>query len=211
MSRSMQKTSYDKMPDEDLVRLARENTGGTAENYLLEKYKDLVRQKARSMHILGGDTEDLIQEGMIGLFQAIRDYDSGRDASFRTFATLCVTRQLYTALQASGRQKNIPLNTAVSIYAEIRGGEGGDETGRSLSDTLTDAGAMDPEQRLIERENVLQLLDRIESELSPFEKQVLDLYLTGMNYTEIAHVLNRGEKSTDNALQRIRAKLKPNT
>ncbi len=161
------------------------------------------------MYILGADREDLIQEGMIGLFKAIRDYDTGRDASFFTFADLCVSRQMYTAVQAAGRQKHTPLNTYISLYAnasENGGLEGGEE--RELIDSMLSQSEQNPEDLLIDRENVERLEKIIEKELSPFENQVLDLYLTGMKYNQIAKVLGRDDKSTDNALQRIKTKLK---
>ena len=165
----------------------------------------MVLGKAKSMYILGGDSEDLIQEGMLGLFKAVRDFDSGRDASFRTFAQLCVTRQLYTAVKASARKKHLPLNSAVSLSSPLRE-ENGDERDEELLDFLEADPSSNPEEYLIGQEETERLEEMIEKELSPLEKQVLDLYLTGMGYVEIAHVLNRDEKSTDNALQRIRAK-----
>jgi RNA polymerase sporulation-specific sigma factor len=161
------------------------------------------------MYILGADREDLIQEGMIGLFKAIRDYDTGRDASFFTFADLCVSRQMYTAVQAAGRQKHAPLNTYISLYA---GSAENDVSGRGeeweLMDSLASGFEKNPEDLLIDKENVELLEKVIERELSNFEKQVLDLHLTGMTYSQIARVLGRDDKSTDNALQRIKAKLK---
>ena len=174
-------------------------------DYIMNKYKNLVRSKAKSMYILGADTEDLIQEGMIGLFKAIRDYDSGRDASFFTFADLCISRQMYTAVQASNRQKHKPLNTYISFYSVNNEGK---EQEQELIDTLQSNLEQNPEEVLIDKENVLLLEKKIEKELSSFEKQVLDLYLTGMGYAQIARVLGKDEKSTDNALQRIKSKLK---
>ena len=175
-------------------------------DYIMEKYKNLVRSKAGSMYILGADREDLIQEGMIGLFKAIRDYDIGRDASFATFADLCVARQMYTAVQAAGRKKHAPLNSYVSLYA----GNGSDKTEeeKELLDSLVSRDEQNPEELLIDRENVERIEKAIESELSSFERQVLDLYLTGMKYTEIARVLGKDDKSTDNALQRCRSKIR---
>ena len=172
---------------------------------LLNKYKEMVLRKAKSMYILGGDSDDLIQEGMLGLFKAVRDYDCGRDASFRTFAQLCVTRQLYTAVKASSRKKHLPLNTAISLSRPMR--EDGEEEEEFLDCLEADASS-NPEVYLIGQEEMERLEEKIEKELSAFEKQVLELHLTGMGYVEIAHVLNRDEKSTDNALQRIRAKLR---
>lgn len=181
------------------------DTGVT--EFLLDKYKNLVRSKAASMHILGADTDDLIQEGMIGLFKAIRDYDSGRDASFFTFATLCVSRQMYTAVSASGRNKNMPLNTYTSLYSKIKDDDG-NELGVSLGETIANTGEENPEAMVISRENVDRIEHWIETELSSFERQALELYLTGMNYSEIARVLGRDEKSTDNALNRAKNKIK---
>ena len=207
---------FDQLSDEEIVALAQSNDD-EALTYLLDKYKNFVRSKARSYFLIGADHEDIVQEGMIGLFKALRDYDCGRDASFATFAALCVSRQLYTAVQASGRKKHMPLNTAVSLNAPVNNGsETGSEAGIQLEDsvseeqgTLLSSGyGFNPEKILIDRENLLRLQEHIESELSPFEKEVLDLHLTGMNYVEIAHILNRDEKSTDNALQRIRAKVR---
>ncbi len=192
---------YSGLTDEEMISLFRDGDQEAMER-LLEKYKGMVLGKAKSMYILGGDSEDLIQEGMLGLFKAVRDFDCGRDASFRTFAQLCVTRQLYTAVKASARKKHLPLNSAVSLSSPLRE-ENGDER---LLDFLEADPSSNPEAYLIGQEETERLEEMIEKELSPLEKQVLELYLTGMGYVEIAHVLNRDEKSTDNALQRIRAK-----
>ncbi|MDE7285733.1 MAG: RNA polymerase sporulation sigma factor SigH [Lachnospiraceae bacterium] len=199
---------YEKYSDEELIVWLRDGESAITD-YIMDKYKNLVRSKAKSMYILGADREDLIQEGMIGLFKAIRDYDTGRDASFFTFADLCVSRQMYTAVQAAGRQKHTPLNTYISLYAnasENGGAEGGEE--RELIDSMLSQSERNPEELLIDRENVELLEKIIEKELSSFENQVLDLYLTGMKYNQIAKVLGRDDKSTDNALQRIKTKLK---
>ncbi len=198
---------YEKWGDEELIVRLRDGEASITD-YIMDKYKNLVRSKAKSMYILGADREDLIQEGMIGLFKAIRDYDTGRDASFFTFADLCVSRQMYTAVQAAGRQKHMPLNTYISLYT---GGNENDGTGEEewkLIDSVASVSGKNPEELLIDRENVEILEKIIEKELSSFEKQVLDLYLTGMKYSQIAKVLGRDDKSTDNALQRIKSKLK---
>ncbi len=195
---------YDEHTDEELICRLRDGDQGVTD-YLCNKYKYLVRNNARSMYILGAEPEDLIQEGMIGLFKAVRDYDPGRDASFVTFATLCISRQMYKAIQSSNREKNIPLNNYVSIYAEDE--DNGNGSGMTYEEMLKD-NSMSPEQELIDRENVEDLRKRIADELSPFESQVFDLYLTGMSYVRIAKVLGRDEKSTDNALQRIKGKIK---
>jgi RNA polymerase sporulation-specific sigma factor len=200
----MNREKYEDLTDEELIALFRDGDQEAMEKLLI-KYKEMVLGKARSMYILGGDSDDLIQEGMLGLFKAVRDYDSGRDASFRTFAQLCVTRQLYTAVKASSRKKHLPLNTAISLSRPVR--EDGEEEEEFLDCLEADASS-NPEVYLIGQEEMERLEEKIERELSPFEKQVLELHLTGMGYVEIAHVLNRDEKSTDNALQRIRTKLK---
>lgn len=199
---------YGQCGDEELILRLRDGEENITD-YIMDKYKNLVRSKAKSMYILGADREDLIQEGMIGLFKAVRDYDTGRDASFFTFADLCVSRQMYTAVQAAGRQKHAPLNTYISLYAnasENDGTEKGEEW--ELIDSLISQAVRNPEELLIDKENVEHLERAMEKELSAFEKQVLDLYLTGMKYSQIAKVLGRDDKSTDNALQRMKAKLK---
>ena len=196
---------YRQFSDEELIVRLRDGESGITE-YLMNKYKNLVRSKAKSMYILGADNDDLIQEGMIGLFKALRDYDSGRDASFLTFADLCVSRQMYTAVQASRRQKHIPLNTYISLYGNVNTNREGEQ--EELVNVLAARESQSPEEVVIDRENVVWLEKAIEQELSNFEKQVLDLYLTGMGYQQIDKVLGRDDKSTDNALHRIKTKLK---
>ena len=199
------KSSYRDCSDEELIVRLREGEKDITD-YIMEKYKGMVKTKAKTMFLLGGEGDDLIQEGMIGLFKAIRDYDSGRDASFATFADLCVSRQMYTAVQASSRKKHMPLNTYISLYAGTQ--EGADEKEAELMNALPADSGMGPEEMMIDRENTEVLEQVIERELSVFEKQVLDLHLTGMGYVEIARILGKDTKSTDNALQRIRSKLK---
>ncbi len=196
---------YEQATDEELIHRLRSGEEPVMD-YICNKYKNLVRSKAKSMFILGGDNEDLIQEGMIGLFKAVRDYDSGRDASFGTFADLCISRHIYTAVQASRRKKHIPLNTYISLYGNASEQE--DQEERSLLEALADKSKQDPEEMVLDRERVEYLEKAIEAELSSFEKQVLDLYMTGMSYTQIAKVLGRDEKSTDNALQRLKSKIR---
>lgn len=198
--------SYDNISDEELIVRLKDGEA-TITDFIMDKYKNLVRSKAKAMFILGADNEDLIQEGMIGLFKAIRDYDSGRDASFFTFADLCISRQMYTAVQASGRKKHAPLNSYISLYSATFGSEG-EESDMELVNILASDKEKNPEEMLIDKENLEVLENRIDKELSGFEKQVLDLHLTGMSYVQIAKVLGKDEKSTDNALQRIKGKLK---
>ncbi len=196
--------NYAQCSDGELIdRLRRGETA--IMDYICEKYKNLVRSKAKSMFILGADNEDLIQEGMIGLFKAVRDYDVGRDASFSTFAELCINRQMYTAVKASKRQKHVPLNTYISLDSEA---SGEDKEGMNLAELLANRAELSPEELFLDKERVAYLERTMEEELSEFEKQVLDLYITGMSYSQIAKVLGRDEKATDNALQRLKAKIK---
>ena len=202
----MKEEKYKQFSDEELILRYRDGEEDAA-GFLMNKYKNLVRKKAGSMYILGADREDLIQEGMIGLFKAVRDYDMGRDVNFYTFADLCVSRQMYTAVQASNRQKHLPLNTYISIYSQSMNAEEGNEE-YPLVNTLTSQKDTNPEEMIIEQENAEQIESAILKELSELEKQVFELHLTGMTYTEIAKVLGRDEKSTDNALQRMKTKIR---
>ncbi len=179
---------YTKFSDEELI--CRLRAGEDAiEEYLLEKYKPFVKSKSRVLFLVGGDREDLIQEGMIGLFKAIRDFDPDNGAYFAAFARLCVERQIYTAIEAAGRLKNAPLNAYISLSEE--------------SETLMDEGI---EDAVIEKTSYQQMHKDILKVLSPMERQVLTLYLEGKDYTEIAEFLGKSDKSIDNALQRIKNK-----
>ncbi len=195
---------YGACTDDELIDRLRQGESAIVD-YICDKYKNMVRSKAKSMFILGADNEDLIQEGMIGLFKAVRDYDMGRDASFFTFAELCVSRQMYTAVQASKRQKHLPLNTYISLDSS---GLYDDREGMALTELLSDRVEPGPEELFLDKERVAYLERQIDKELSEFEKQVLDLYITGMSYSQIARVLGRDEKATDNALQRLKTKIK---
>lgn len=194
---------YENISDEELISRLRDGEEDIID-YIIEKYKGLVKQKAKSMYLLGADHDDLLQEGMIGLYKAVRDYDFGRDASFFTFAELCITRQLYTAVQASQRKKHSFLNGYVSLY-EKQGEQ--DENQPELLQVLS-SDTKDPEELTIDRENLEQFEQAIEQEMSTFEKQVMELILIGMKYTEIARVLGKTDKAIDNAIQRIRTKVK---
>ena len=186
---------FDGVSDEELI--ARLRAGETAiEDYLMEKYKGLVRQKARAMFLIGGDTDDLIQEGMIGLFKAIRDYRGDKEASFYTFAQLCVDRQMYNAIQSSTRQKHQPLNSYISMNGEEWETQMGSKTEQS------------PETIIIAQENAVQMEEKIRKQLSTFENEVLTLYLDGNNYQQIGEKMNKSSKSIDNALQRIKGKVR---
>ena len=197
-------SDYDQCTDGELIDRLRRGEGSIMD-YICDKYKNLVRSKAKSMFILGADNEDLIQEGMIGLFKAVRDFDSGRDASFYTFAELCISRQMYTAVQASKRQKHFPLNTYVSLDS---GDNAPDEQEGWLTEFMTGRTELSPEELFLDKERMAYLEEAIDRELSDFERQVLDLFLTGMSYSQIARVLGRDEKATDNALQRLKSKIR---
>lgn len=200
-------SDYEQCTDDELIDRLRRGEESIMD-YICDKYKNLVRSKAKSMFILGADSDDLIQEGMIGLFKAVRDYDMGRDASFYTFAELCISRQMYTAVQASKRQKHLPLNTYVSLDSGNSAADGDEKEGLNLVELLADRAELSPEELFLDKERVAYLEKAIEEELSDFERQVLDLYMTGMSYTQIARVLGRDEKATDNALQRLKAKIR---
>ena len=171
-------------------------------DYILDKYKPLVRKKANAVFLIGGETDDLIQEGMIGLFKAIRDFDNTKEASFFHFAELCITRQLYKAVEASNRKKHAPLNSYVSFYSE------NGENGYPLAETLTMDGIGNPEQMMIDQENVEQFWKRLRTHLSRMEREVLDQYLAGLHYQQIAEKMGKTPKSIDNALSRIKAKIR---
>ena len=200
------KSNYENRKDEELITELREGNSDVMD-YLMDKYKNLVRSKAKSMYILGADTEDLIQEGMIGLFKAVRDYDFGRDAGFYTFAELCISRQIYTAVQASGRKKHMPLNTYISFYSTVT--DENDENGTTVNlENVLESEQGSPEQKLIDRENVEYIEQIIQSQLSNMERHVMDLYLTGMGTVEISKIIGIDEKSADNALQRAKTKIR---
>ena len=185
---------FKELTDEELVEKIRE--GETiCMDALIERYKRQVRNQARALYLIGGDSDDLIQEGMLGLFKAIRDYRPEKEVSFEAFAKLCISRQMYSAIQAAGRQKHAPLNTYVELSDQLDAQEDSPQ-GKS------------PEELLIDRENIEGLQEEIWKPLSAMEKKILHFYLEGESYTEIASRLNKTPNSIDNALQRIRRKLK---
>lgn len=195
---------YDDYSDEELIALLTEKESGEAGaimDHLMEKYKPLVRKKTNALYLIGGDSDDLIQEGMIGLFKAVRDFDHTKEASFFHFAEICITRQLYSALAASNRKKHIPLNTYISFYA------GEEEEGVSLEEMLVGQETDNPEQLIIEKELWAEFWELLWDSLSKMEQEVLSMYLEGKAYTEIADLMNKSPKSIDNALQRIRQKI----
>ena len=195
---------FEKMSENDIINLAQKRENAAME-YLLEKYKPLVRQKTRKLFLIDGDKDDLIQEGMIGLFKAVRDYQVGKDAAFRTFADLCISRQLYSAIKKSNR-KNQPLNSYVSIYSD----EFSDADELAGDRTVISSGSdniANPEAIMIDRENAIDMQNKMFDKLSKMEREVLKRYLEGMTYQEIAADMEKSPKSIDNALQRIKGKI----
>lgn len=193
---------YESLSDEDIVEMARENDGVALE-FLINKYKNFVRAKARSYFLIGADREDIIQEGMIGLYKAIRDFRADKLASFRAFAELCITRQIITAIKTATRQKHIPLNSYVSLNKPIYD----EESDRTLLDVISGSRVTDPEELVISREEFVDIESKMGEFLSDLEWKVLMYYLEGKSYQEIADDLNRHVKSIDNALQRVKRKL----
>ena len=191
---------YEKFSDEELIEKLRQGDHEIAD-YLMEKYKPLVRKKTNAMYLIGGENEDLIQEGMIGLFKAIRDYRAEKESNFFSFAELCINRQLYSALESQNRKKHQPLNTYVS-FSESEG-----DNGLSL-ESLMSAQGTNPETMILEQERQKELALKLEEQLSTLEKKVLSFYLEGISYTQIGELLGKPVKSIDNSLQRIRSKIK---
>ncbi|MCL6450989.1 MAG: RNA polymerase sporulation sigma factor SigH [Acetobacteraceae bacterium] len=193
---------YEAMLDEEVVESAR-NGSSSALEYLINKYKNFVRAKARSYFLIGADREDIIQEGMIGLYKAIRDFRSDKLSSFRAFAELCVTRQIITAIKTATRQKHIPLNSYVSLNKPIYD----EDSDRTLLDVISGTKITDPEELIISREEFGDIEEKMGEILSDLEWKVLMSYLDGKSYQEIASDLRRHVKSIDNALQRVKRKL----
>lgn len=196
---------YLKLTDEKIIELVHSDDEG-AIDFLMEKYKNMIRKKARTLFLIGGDKDDLIQEGMIGLYKAIRDYKEEKNTSFYTFADLCVSRQMYTAIKTSNRRKNMPLNTYISFY-EPAFGQKGEEDEETFMEVLLSHKNLNPEEMIIDKESTSVLEYEIGRSLSSFEKEVLILYLGGLKYTQIAERLGKEPKSIDNALQRIKKKI----
>jgi len=193
---------YEIMEDEQLIESVH-NGESEALDYLIHKYRNFVRAKARSYFLIGADKEDIIQEGMIGLYKAIRDYKEDKLTSFKAFAELCITRQIITAIKTATRQKHIPLNSYVSLDKPIYD----EESDRTLMDVITGAKILNPEELIINREKYDNIEGKITELLSDLERKVLALYLDGQSYQEISEELNRHVKSIDNALQRVKRKL----
>ncbi len=196
------KPIYDAVEDDELVILARNGDSGALE-FLINKYKNFVRAKARSYFLIGADHEDIVQEGMIGLYKAVRDFNGDKLSSFKAFAELCITRQIITAIKTATRQKHIPLNSYVSLDKPLYD----EESDRTLLDVICGTRVTDPEELLINQEEFEDIELKMGELLSDLERQVLTLYLDGRSYQEISVDLNRHVKSIDNALQRVKRKL----
>lgn len=190
-------------PDEELIDMYRDGNEQAIE-HIFERYKHIVRKKAKAMYLAGGDSDDLIQEGMIGLYKAVRDYDKRKDASFMTFASVCINRQILNAVTASNRKKNSPLNTYISFDEPVNPDE---DTQVKLVDVLKSDKEQNPERIFIDKENADSLEERLFRSLSSYETKVLELYMGGMDYVAIADALDKTPKSIDNAIQRIRNKV----
>lgn len=194
---------YDKMTDEQLIHRLRSGENAITD-YIMDKYKHVVRKKAKAMYLLGGENDDLIQEGMIGLFKAVRDYDETQETSFYSFAELCISRQIYTAIKLSQRQKHMPLNSYISLYSQ---GEDNEEDRQTpLIDQLQTLKDNNPEELFLDKEYFSVMEQELKQKLSDLESRVLHLHLMGEDYRSIARLLDKSPKSIDNALQRIKQK-----
>lgn len=192
----------DMLSDEQIVELVHKGNS-EALDFVIHKYRNFVRAKARSYFLIGADKEDIVQEGMIGLYKAVRDYKGDKLSTFRAFAELCITRQIITAIKTATRQKHIPLNSYVSLDKPIYD----EESDRTLMDVLTGTKVSDPQELIINREQFTSIEGKVNELLSDLERRVLALYLDGRSYQEISEELNRHVKSIDNALQRVKRKL----
>jgi RNA polymerase sporulation-specific sigma factor len=198
----MNKIDYNAMEDEEVLTYVHSGCKRGME-HLIEKYKPLVRAKARSYFMVGADREDIVQEGMIGLFKAVRDYKDDKSIPFRVFAEMCITRQIITAVKTATRQKHIPLNSYVSLNKKIFD----EESDKFLIEVIEEVSAANPEELFINKEQFTVIESRVMELLSPFEKEVLAKYLAGVTYQDIAKQLNKPVKSIDNALQRLKKKI----
>jgi RNA polymerase sporulation-specific sigma factor len=198
-------SKYENMPDEQLIRKLREGEAAIMD-YIISKYKHVVIRAAKAMYLLGGENDDLIQEGMIGLFKAVRDFDVNQETSFYSFAELCISRQMYTAIKLSQRQKHMPLNSYISLY-DIKKTATEDKQS-PLIEQLEMETNNNPEELFIDKERMLMLVHELNERLSDMERRVLHLHLQGEDYRSIAELLDKSPKSIDNALQRIRQKMR---
>lgn len=202
MSYSDNTSQFKSLSDEEIVIMAKSGNSA-ATDYIIEKYKNFVKSRARTYFLIGADKEDIIQEGMIGLYKAIRDYDSDKPASFRGFAEICITRQIITAIKTATRQKHIPLNSYISLNKPAYD----EESERMMIDLIAESVNFNPEEIMITKEHFSSMLIKMSEVLSKFEWKVMNLFLDGKSYSEIAKKLDKSEKSIDNALQRIKKKV----
>ncbi len=196
---------YENIPDEQLVRRLREGESAIMD-YIISKYKYLVIRAAKAIYLIGGENDDLIQEGMIGLFKAVRDFDTNQETSFYSFAELCISRQMYTAIKMSQRQKHMPLNSYVSLYDVSKSDY--DDKQSPLIEQLEIESNSNPEELFLDKERMQMLVEELNERLSDMERRVLHLHLHGEDYRSIAELLDKSPKSIDNALQRIRQKMR---
>ena len=194
--------NYSEYTDEELIKRLHQGENEIMD-YILAKYKPLVRKQTNALFLIGGENEDLIQEGMIGLFKAVRDFNGSKTASFKAFAELCITRQIITAIKTATRQKHIPLNSYISLNRPVFD----DDAEQTLLDTISEKKVFDPEEIVITKEHFMSLREKMSKNLSKLEWNVLSLYLDGKSYVEIAKIVKKSEKSIDNALQRIKRKV----
>jgi RNA polymerase sporulation-specific sigma factor len=196
---------YENIPDEQLIRRLREGESAIMD-YIISKYKYLVIRAAKAIYLIGGENDDLIQEGMIGLFKAVRDFDTNQETSFYSFAELCISRQMYTAIKLSQRQKHMPLNSYVSLY-DIKKTDYDDKQAPLIEQLETESNS-NPEELFLDKERMQMLVEQLNERLSDMERRVLHLHLQGEDYRSIAELLDKSPKSIDNALQRIRQKMR---
>ncbi len=203
----MGESVFAKQSDEQLIKLIKEGNRD-AMDWLLMKYKYLVRRRARALFLIGGDKDDLIQEGMIGLYKAIQDYDLSIESDFSSFLSLCILRQMYSAIKMQNRKKNSPLNNYISLDAPVNE-QSARQMGKGLSliDVMFPGNSLNPEEQLIDQENTKMLKLALSHQLSSLEKEVVMRYIDGVKYTQIAKELNKSPKAIDNALHRIKVKL----
>ena len=205
MSFGKEDIQFSLFTDEEVVLLAQQGNKEASE-FITSKYFPYVRNKSRAYYLVGGEAEDIIQEGLIGLYEAVKDYSPDKQASFKTFMDICVTRQIMTAIKTASRQKHIPLNTYVSLNKPLYS----EDSDKSYMDTIIQNRKEDPESLYIDTEKTREINNKIKNSLSTFEYKVLRLYLQGVSYLSIAKVLDKEEKAIDNAIQRIRKKLSRN-
>lgn len=196
---------YENIPDEQLIRRLRDGESAIMD-YIISKYKYLVIRAAKAIYLIGGENDDLIQEGMIGLFKAVRDFDTNQETSFYSFAELCISRQMYTAIKLSQRQKHIPLNSYVSLY-DIKKSDYDDKQSPLIEQLEIETNS-NPEELFLDKERMQMLVEELNERLSDMERRVLHLHLQGEDYRSIAELLDKSPKSIDNALQRIRQKMR---